>query len=178
MNLDWKIIRGFHFRLVGSARQLGAGLFFFLAGIGLFCIGRLTGKHDDIMLMGMGALFAGIGLLALLLKFFKISEASVDLIMGVLGGALFSVPATLILPGQIYLYFSRPNFFYSADVTSLPLKDFLLGALFSSVGLLVNVFLIWILNRRGRSGLIKTRYGNISVGGGDPAMRDRKSGSF
>ncbi len=168
MSFNWKIVRGFSFRFVGSARQWSAGLFFFLAGFGLFCIGRLTGTHDDIMLMGMGALFAGIGFLTLLLKIFRMSGASVDLIMGVLGAALFSVPATLILPGLLYLYFTRPNFLYSSDVTSLPLKDFWLGALFSSLGLLVNAFIIWILSRGGRSGSVQTRYGNISVGGGDP----------
>ncbi len=153
-------------RAVGLRNHWMAGGFFAVIGLIFLGIPFLFEQATDAplgALRALGAAFTTLGGVILLMWPLgrEIERASpqnastwewwVNFVGGMLGAALFAVPATLVLPLMVVLYIDRPNWAYpEPDGGFLP--GGYLGFLFSGVGVisLVALALVGRISYRGR----------------------------
>lgn len=144
---------------VGLRIHWWAGGFF--AAIGLIFLGipfLLSAAATDAgsaigVLRALGAAFLGLGGVILLMwpigreieralpQNAPVWEWWVNFVGGVLGAALFAIPATLLVPLMLLLYFDRPNWAYPDPDAGLWPNGYL-GLLFGGAGLISLVALV------------------------------------
>lgn len=103
------------------------------------------------VLYGLGAYFSLFGLLIILMQLRGIPIQQIETICGAIGALSFGIPSTLALPVLYWLYQSRPNFLYAQD-SIFPQESYLIGAIFSLLGVIVTVATILMLRATKDSG--------------------------
>lgn len=109
----------------------------------------------------LGAYFALLGFVILLLKLRGMKNIRIEVFSGAIGSLSFGIPATLVLPGLYYLYQNRPNFIFEASLTEFPRDFLLLGAVFTILGI-IDLVATWYLIRNYQktgSNVISKHYG-------------------
>jgi len=149
----------FHYQLGRTARLWVAPIVFTVIGVLVFLLPRWISQEQSgadaevAWVCGfLGLVFAGLGLPILgLMIAGRLTgrgvgankdywESQVELLGGLLGALAFAVPATFVLPGMWLLSRTRPDLFSPAEFKD----DFLVGLLFTVLGL-VSLLALWFL---------------------------------
>jgi hypothetical protein len=108
----------------------------------------------NLILRIIGTIFGLIGATVLAMKLRGMDDESISRIGGLIGALTYAIPATLVLPGLLYLHSHRPNLIFDVD-SPFGTTEWALGAVFTLTGILTligSVALYRYQKRTGKSG--------------------------
>ncbi|MGL5830819.1 MAG: hypothetical protein ACRCZE_01575 [Candidatus Altimarinota bacterium] len=114
--------------------------------------------NASFLLYCLGAYFALLGALTIFLKIRNTPNLNTEVVIGAIAALTYALGA-LVMPIVLYISFlTRPNFFYTADLTEFPAEDFWIGLIFFSTGLITLIAVILLVRH-----FIKTGSNSVSL---------------